>query len=89
MWDCNNGSGGNRVPTLGPSVSYDTIFPRGDSEMLSPLSGYFNKPKRDTFLCCIRNYSPTLLIKVEDQTLGIKNILAFLAEYLPKAETAF
>ena len=39
MWDCNNGTVDNRVPTLGQSVSYSTIFLRGDSRVLSPLLG--------------------------------------------------
>ena len=45
MWDCNNGTVDNRVPTLGQSVSYGSIFPCGDSELLSPLLDYYTQTK--------------------------------------------
>ena len=58
MWDCNNGTGDNRVPTLGQSVSYSTIFPRGDRGVLSPLLDNLNTIKNQN---CSQSSSLALL----------------------------
>ena len=66
MWDCNNGSGDNRVPTLGQPISYDPIFLRGDSELLSPLSNGRNPigitTRHHSLSCCLMNLVAQRLI---------------------------